>query len=213
MNRDDVWRAVDAERAALADLLQTFSVDEWEHPSMCPGWTVRDVAAHVISSPQATAGRVIVAALRAQGNVDRAIYQEAKRSAARPVEQIIADYRRFAGSRRHPIGTSYLDPLVDVLVHTQDIAIPLGREHVMPPAAARVAAEKVWRVPFPFRARHRLDGFCLAATDIDWSAGIGPTVQGPISALLLLLTGRTAGLQQLGGNGAAALGHRLGATA
>jgi uncharacterized protein (TIGR03083 family) len=211
MNREDVWQAVDAERAALAELLETLSVDEWKHPSLCPGWTVRDVAAHVISSPQATAGRVIVAMLSARGNFNRANFEQAKWWAARPVEQIIGDYRRFAGSRRHPIGTTHLDPLIDVLVHTQDIAIPLGREHMMPPAAARAAAEKVWRVPFPFRARRRLNRFRLAATDIDWSAGTGPTVQGPIAALLLLLTGRTARLQQLGGDGAAALAHQLGA--
>jgi uncharacterized protein (TIGR03083 family) len=209
MNRKDVWRAVDAERAALADLLETLSADEWEHPSLCPGWTARDVAAHVISSPQASAGRVVVSMLRARGNVNRAIFQEAKRLAARPVEQIIADFRRYAGSRRHPIGTSYLDPLVDVLVHTQDIVIPLGREHVMPLAAARTAADKVWRVSYPFWARRRLDGFRLVATDVDWSAGAGRPVHGPIAALLLLLTGRAAGLRQLGGNGPAALAHRL----
>jgi uncharacterized protein (TIGR03083 family) len=47
MNRDDVWRAIDDQRRRLVDLLEDLSDQEWEHPSLCQGWTVRQVAAHV----------------------------------------------------------------------------------------------------------------------------------------------------------------------
>jgi uncharacterized protein (TIGR03083 family) len=211
MDRDEIWRVVDTERAALADLLATLSAAEWERDSLCAGWTVRDVAAHVISSPQATIGSVAVAMLRARGRFDRCLYDEAKRSSGRPVEQIVADYRRLAGSRRHPPGTTVLDPLLDVLVHTQDIALPLGRRHPMPVPAARAAAGRVWRLPFPFRARGRLRGLRLVATDTDWAVGTGPAVQGPMEAILLVLTGRPAGLPRLSGDGVPALAGRLGA--
>ena len=117
--------------------------------------------------------------------------------------RILADYRRLDGSRRHPPGTTVREPLLDVLVHTQDIALPLGRHHAMPPEAARTAADRVWSVSFPFRARRRLRGVTLTATDTDWRAGAGPEVRGPMEALLLLLTGRTAALDRLEGPGLA----------
>jgi len=213
MKRDEIWRAIDAERAAFADILESLTADEWAHASLCAGWTVRDVAAHVISSPQATLGGVAVAMMRARGDFNRCIHDEGRRFAARPVEQIVADYRRLAGSRRHPPGTTVVDPLLDVLVHTQDVVVPLGRRHPMPPAAALVAAEHVWRRSFPFRARRRLSGLRLHATDVGWTAGAGAPVEGPIEALLLLLTGRAAGLARLTGEGAVELPRRLAATA
>ena len=47
MDRDEVWRAIDAERISLADLLDSLGEREWETPSLCAGWRVRDVAAHL----------------------------------------------------------------------------------------------------------------------------------------------------------------------
>jgi uncharacterized protein (TIGR03083 family) len=213
MNRNDVWRIIDAERSALADLLETLSAAEWEHDSLCEDWTVRDVASHIICSPQATMWSTTVAMLRARGNFDRCVYAEAKRWSARPVDQIVADYRRCAGSRRHPPGTTYLDPLLDILVHTQDIVVPLGRHHPMPPAAACTAADRVWRFSFPFRARKKFAGFRLTATDTAWAAGAGKAVEGPIDAILLLLTGRTISLPRLTGPGSVELKYRMGVPA
>ncbi|MEX5295892.1 maleylpyruvate isomerase family mycothiol-dependent enzyme [Kocuria sp. CPCC 205268] len=203
MDRTAIWDAVHRERSALADLLETLSPEEWGHPTLCPGWAVRDVAAHVISSPQFGVADLARALWRGRGNYDRAVLLDARRRARRPVEQIVADYRRLDGSRRHPPGTGVRDPLLDVLVHTQDIALPLGRHHAMPPEAARTAADRVWSVSFPFRARRRLRGVTLTATDTDWRAGAGPEVRGPMEALLLLLTGRTAALDRLEGPGLA----------
>jgi uncharacterized protein (TIGR03083 family) len=47
MNPDDVWRGIDDQRRRLVDLLEGLSDQEWQHPSLCQGWTVRQVAAHV----------------------------------------------------------------------------------------------------------------------------------------------------------------------
>jgi len=116
-------------------------------------------------------------------------------------EQIVAQYGEFAGSRQHPLGTTPVDPLLDVLIHTQDIAVPLGIRREMPSGAARCAADRIWAKSFPFKARKRLEGVRLVATDIDWSAGEGAEIRGPISALLLLLSGRTVSTPQLSGQG------------
>jgi len=205
MDADEVWQAIGTQRTALADLLEALTPAEWERDSLCSGWTVKDVAAHVISSPQASIGQVVTAVVRARGNFNRCMFQEAKRWSARPTELIVADYRRLDGSRRHPPGISRLDPLVDVLVHTQDIVRPLGRTHPMPARASAAAADHVWRRSFPFMARKRLGGYRLTATDVEWTVGDGPTVEGSMGALLLLLTGRTASLSELSGDGAGQL--------
>lgn len=204
--KDEVWLAIYRERSALADLLETLSPEQWEGASLCAGWTVRDVAAHVVSSADFGLGEAVVGAVRARGNFNRMMFDDARRRAARPTAQIIADYRRLDGSRRHPPGTTRLDPLMDVLVHTQDIVRPLGRHHPMPADASKLAADRVWRGSFPFYARQRLAGFRLTATDIEWSVGDGPPIEGSMGALLLLLTGRAVILPELAGDGARLLG-------
>jgi uncharacterized protein (TIGR03083 family) len=208
MESEQIWRYVDAERAALADLLAGLTEAEWSLASVCPGWTVRDVAAHVISSPQARVLPVMGGMIRARGDFNRFMFEEARRAGAQySGEEIVAQYRRFAGSRRRPLGTTVVDPLLDILIHTQDIALPLGRHHDMPPEAASVAADRIWSKSFPFKARKRLTGLRLVASDVDWSVGSGAEIHGPIANLLLLLSGRKpshlsgAGTEQLSWKG------------
>lgn len=207
MDADEVWQTIHRQRSELADILQTLSPEEWQAPSLCPEWTVRDVAAHVISSAGTSSGQVLTGMLRARGNFNRFMFDEAKRLSARPTDEIIADYRRLDGSRRRPPGTTMLDPLMDVLVHTQDIVRPIGRQHAMPAASCAVVANHVWHRSFPFKARRRFGTFRLTATDIDWAVGDGPAINGSMGALLLLLTGRTVSTPELTGDGMDELGQ------
>nr|WP_255222091.1 maleylpyruvate isomerase family mycothiol-dependent enzyme [Nocardia otitidiscaviarum] len=94
-----------------------------------------------------------------------------------------------------------LDRLMDLLVHGQDIAIPLGITRDMPLTATRIAVERIWNTNAPFHARRRFAGYRLAATDDDWTSGHGPLITGPLAALLLLITGREAALPHLTGAG------------
>jgi uncharacterized protein (TIGR03083 family) len=206
MGPDEVWRIIDEERASLADLFDSLGDQEWETPSLCDGWRVRDVAAH-LTLAQMGLFPAAVAAARARGNFDRMIHDSAVRQARRrPAEEYAPRLRAMAGSRRKAPGVSHLEPLIDVLVHGQDIAIPLGRPRPMPARAAVAAADRVWPSLFPWRAGRKLSGFRLAATDCSWSAGDGLLVEGPIGAILLLLTGRRAALAELSGPGARTLG-------
>ena len=70
---------------------------------------------------------------------------------------------------------------------------PLGIDFATPPDAGAAAATQIWelRWPFWFGAKSRLGSFTLTATDADWTIGTGPEIAGTISAILLLLTGRT----------------------
>ena len=70
----------------------------------------------------------------------------------------------------------------------------------MPPEAAAAAASLVWRRSFPFHARQRLRLHRFIATDTPWSAGDGAIVEGPIQAILLLLTGRTSAVTRAPGS-------------
>ena len=202
---DAVWTAIDSERLDLANLLDDLAPAEWEQPSLCAGWRVRDVAAH-LALAQTGAGRAALDLLRARGSLQRMIHDTAVRHAGFPTEQLIAQIRSMAGSRRTAPGVTPLEPLLDVLVHGQDIAVPLGRTHPGPAEAAAVSARRVWQTGFPFHARRRLAGFRLTADDADLVLGDGAPVHGPAIAVLLLLTGRTAAaLERLDGDGAAQL--------
>jgi uncharacterized protein (TIGR03083 family) len=193
MDRDDSWRVIAEQRMALAALLEPLTDAEWDTPSLAAGWRVRDVAAHVALAPQVPGiGSMIAEGVRARGSFHRLNHDLSVRHAdTRPAERLVAELREHAASRRLPFVTNYRNILFDVLVHAQDIAIPLGRDLAMPRDAAAAGATRVWTMGWPFWAKRRLRGVRLVATDTDWSAGSGAEVAGPIDALLLLLTGRT----------------------
>ena len=206
MDREDVWRAIDDQRRQLVDLLEDLSDQEWDHPSLCERWTVRQVAAHVAlqNTTWAMMPRGVLDMIKS-GGMNGAIHAMACRHALQPTDQIIAEIRDRIGVWRPLPTLTYLESAIDYLVHPQDIAIPLGRRLEMPTDAAAVAAQRVWTSPRMFHARRKLAGYRLDATDTDWTAGNGNEVTGPIKALLLLLTGRRALLADLSGPGAVAL--------
>lgn len=202
MERVQGWQVVDEQRVLLADLLETLTPEEWATPSLCRGWTVRDVAAHLSMAATSTMGEVLGYVVRARGNFDRMIHDSAVDRAARPTQQIIDDLRGVVGSRKLAPTTFWRDPLLDILVHGQDMAVPLGRTLPPRPEAARTAAEWAWVRRFPFFPARRLRGIRLVADDIDWTRGDGEELRGPITSLLLLSTGRMAGLAGTTGPGA-----------
>ena len=120
----------------------------------------------------------------------RTIHDASCRWAARPTGQLVDEIRSLVGRRRHPPRLTHLEVLIDILVHGMDIAVPLGRRLEIPADAAAAAADRIWYEDRYFGARTRLAGYRLTATDTPWSAGQGSLVEGPIDALLLLMTGR-----------------------
>src|SRR5215211_3421837 len=183
MDHDSKWVAIAGQRRAVADLLAGISDEQWEHPSLCSRWRVRDVAAHVALTPQSPGVLGILAmGVRARGNFDAVNRELAVAHAARPPAVLVAELRGLADSRRKPAITTLDNLLFDTLVHVQDIAEPLGIPIPMPLDAAREGVARVWRMGWPFWARRRLGGLRLVATDVDWSAGEGAEVRGPVQA-------------------------------
>jgi uncharacterized protein (TIGR03083 family) len=196
------WRVIEQERRSLAALLEGLTDEQWNSPSLCDGWRVKDVAAHVALAPQAPGPwSMLVEGVRAGGRFHKINHDVSVRHAERPGADLVAELREHAASRRLPKVTNYRNILFDILVHGQDIAIPLGIQREMPKDAARAGIERVWTMGWPFGVKRPLKRFRFTATDVDWAAGGGPEVSGPVEALLLLLTGRPAALQRLSGLG------------
>ncbi|GAB0107563.1 maleylpyruvate isomerase family mycothiol-dependent enzyme [Nocardia sp. JMUB6875] len=201
MDRETSWKVIEQQRRAIADLLSDLTPEEWETPSLCTGWRVREVAAHVALTPQPPSPRVMLATgLRARGNYNRFIDILTRTHANQPTADLVSQLRTHAASQRLPSLTNYRNILFDTMVHGQDIAIPLGRTIDIAPEAAAAAADRAVEVGWPVWDKRRLDGIRLHATDIDWTHGTGQEIQGPIVSLLLLITGRTARLDDLSGD-------------
>ncbi|KUH88406.1 maleylpyruvate isomerase family mycothiol-dependent enzyme [Mycobacterium sp. IS-1556] len=188
MDSNTVWRHIDEQRVNLADMLDGLEPQQWSTSSLCDGWTVREVAAHLTHS-QLPKSKMLVELLRSGFRFNAMIYRAALHDKRSPSE-LTAALREMRGSRKRPPGTSEVDPLMDVLVHTQDIAVPLGIDRPMPVDAAVVAAERVWTTGFPFHAQRRLRGVELAAIDADFRVGEGRLVEAPIRDILMVLVGR-----------------------
>ena len=211
MDRDAKWAVIGEQRRVLADLLDGLDGAQWARPSLCDDWRIRDVAAHVALTPQSPGiVRILAAGGRARGDLQAVNRDMAIGHADREPAALVAELRTLADSRRKPAITTLDNLLFDTMVHIQDVAIPLGLTRSMPVDAARHGADRVWRMGWPFWARRRLRGLRLVAVDVDWAMGDGAEVRGPVQALLLLLTGRTAAaLPRLTGPGT----DRLTATA
>lgn len=180
MDRDTVWQRIDAERSWLADLLASLPDDAWQRPSLCAGWTVRDVAAHLTAS-QMPVRSLVWPAVRAGLRYDTLVRDTALRSPLTH-QEIVDTLRGFVGSRRRVAFITDLEPLIDVLVHTQDICWPLGIDHPMPLDAAAAAADRVLSTPRPLRRWAPPSGARLVATDTDWAYGAGPEQPAPMQA-------------------------------
>ncbi len=214
IDTDALWAGIDDQRARTAALLEGLTPEQWEHPSLCDGWTVRHVAAHLTMQQQRVRDALgfisrhpsILRSMPLNTFIHDAGVLQAQ---ALSTEQIVARIRNGIGSRRHNPGITPLETLTDILVHSQDIAVPLGVDLPMRPSLSALAATRRWDTRNTWLAtvnrRLPLDTYQLRATDTDWSRGQGPEVTGPIGAILLLLTGRTAALGQLAGRGADAL--------
>jgi uncharacterized protein (TIGR03083 family) len=212
MDLETTWRHIHEERRALASTLSGLDEAGWAHDSLCPGWTVKDVAAHVISNPQIGWGDM--AGLMGR-NLGRGYNSMIKREVIRlgrsqTPASILADFTTYDGSVRHVPTTTVIEPLIDALVHHQDILRPLGLRHDMAPDAAAVAADRLRKLAFLMGSRNVVKSVRMVATDIDWVRGSGPTLEGPMQELVLVCAGRARVARDLAGDGRELLQIRRG---
>jgi uncharacterized protein (TIGR03083 family) len=203
MDKATIWQHIHEERRSLAATLAGLDDEQWEQPSLCEGWTVKEVAAHVIAHPQIGWAQMPGMVARNLGHGYNAmIFREVKRLGERSTrESILADFQTYDSSTRKVPTTTPVEPLIDALVHHQDILRPLGLRHEMAPEAAAVAADRSRRLAFLAGSRAVVKGTRMVATDIDWSRGRGPTLTGPVQELLMVCMGRGRVAEGLSGEG------------
>jgi uncharacterized protein (TIGR03083 family) len=189
MDSDEIWRHIDEQRLDMADLIDDLTDEQLARPSLCDGWSVRDVAVH-LSQAVTPPTQVMLAMLRAGFRFNVAVHRMAVDDPMSPADATNR-IRAMAGSRRHAIGTTEMEPLLDILVHGQDVAVPLGIERTMPIVAAAAVAQRLWPMRFPFHPRRDHPDVHFVATDIELEFGSGRSVEAPVRDIVMLFAGRT----------------------
>ena len=210
-----VLEAARPERLALVELLETLTAAEWATPSLCRGWTVQEVAAHLAWAPALSLRQELAEVVRAGFRQNRMIADTALRWSRRGPEAIVSQLRRNALADARPPLVPAVAVVVDAVVHALDIRRPLGRSRPIDPAAFRIAAEFCAGAGWPSstmlggRPGRRIRGLRLVAEDQDWSFGEGQEVRAPGEVIVLALSGRPVDREELSGPGAATLHARL----
>lgn len=214
----DPFALIAAERVAMADVLESLTHEQWDTESLCDGWTVRAVAAHLVMPFRLGKGALVMRMLKYRFNFDRLADEYAREAATEPTATLVGALRDNAQHRFTPPGLGPMAPLTDIVVHGLDIRVPLGMDAATPdgvPPAAPAATTEVLdflmtaRATRGFIPKGRVDGLSFASTDTGWSHGTGPAVRGPAPSLALAITGRQAGLDALDGDGVGELRRRI----
>ncbi|MFE0021608.1 maleylpyruvate isomerase family mycothiol-dependent enzyme [Amycolatopsis sp. NPDC059021] len=205
----DIKRLARDERLDFAAFLETLTPEQWDAPTLCEGWSVRDVVAHVISYDELTPRDLVRRFAKGRftpGKVNSVGVTEYVR---RGPDELVALLRKYAEPRGLTAGFGGGIALTDCLVHQQDIRRPLGLPRTIPGERLLPALRLALFAPV-IRGFWQIRGVRLVATDLDWSAGSGPVVQGPAEACLMALAGRRGVAGELSGPGQAKLAARLG---
>lgn len=211
----EAWQVIRTERFALVDELSTLTPEQWATPSLCARWTVQDVAAHLAWLPALTPGATLGELGRARFRVNRFLAASAVHWSGRGTATILEQLRGNAERDAKPLGMPLDAVLIDAVVHGLDIRRPLGRRRTLAPPAFRLAADACARARWPKSlvlggsCRRRLAGIRLVAEDQDWATGEGLEVRASGDAVLLVLSGRPVGADELSGPGAPTLAARL----
>ena len=196
----DVWKDVHAERKALLELLQNLSASQWDTPSLCSEWRVRDVVGHMVSETKLTIPKVLVGTIASGFRINRFIAADARRRGDVALPSLLDDFRTAAKTSTHLRGLSSLSMLDDVIIHSLDIRRPLNEKRNVPESRYVLVANDLWSRRF-FPGQKLFNGLRVEATDAYWSAGDGPTVAGPLEDLILAMSGRLGGLESIRGEG------------
>jgi uncharacterized protein (TIGR03083 family) len=209
MSDPDLWPAIHAERQALADDLASLTNAQWQTQSLCDGWSVRELLAHLTGTATTTfpkfAVRITRAGFRPNVMLERLIDENLGVSPTDTLGRFTsAVYSEDAPLPMVPT-THWLG---EIVVHGEDIRFPLGIPHRYDSRSLQLLADHYRKVNVD-GSKKRCVGLALRATDTGWSSGDGLEVSGPGIALVQAITGRPAGLDHLGGDGLPVLKERM----
>jgi uncharacterized protein (TIGR03083 family) len=207
---DDVGHDYDTlvwdETADLAAFVSGLSEDQWDQPSLCDGWRVRDVIGHMCVGHTMGMGFILRGLGKARFNLNEASrkasieFGDAHSGAelAEIITGVADDHTRKGIARVIPTKTAFTDHLV----HHQDLRRPLGLAREISEERLLAALDSLpTNMGGEMPARKRIKGLRVEATDVDWTHGDGPEVRGPAEAIVLASLGREVALDDLTGQG------------
>ncbi|WP_328529817.1 maleylpyruvate isomerase family mycothiol-dependent enzyme [Nocardioides sp. NBC_00368] len=200
-SKSAIWSVVHTEREALIRDLETLAPARWTTPSLCTGWTVHDVLAHMIDVATTTRLGFVRRMIAARGDFDRDNQTGVDRERAEDPAATLASFRRVAGRTATP-PAPLATRLVEEFAHGEDIRRPLGIrrdypvEHVVTALRYLADTSQKWG-----GGKERAQRVRLVATDADVAIGTGPEVRGSAIALALALSGRSTEPGELTGPG------------
>jgi uncharacterized protein (TIGR03083 family) len=196
------------EREEFATLLEGLTPDQWNSPTLCELWTVREVAIHTVSYDELSTADLVGRFLKGRLNTDRINAIGVTEYADRAPAQITAMIRAHAEPHGLTGGFGGRIALTDGMIHQQDIRRSVGIPRTIVSERLRTALDFARFAP-TIRGAWRARGVRLVATDLKWTHGRGPEVRGPGEALLMAMAGRRAALDDLDGPGKAKLAQRF----
>jgi uncharacterized protein (TIGR03083 family) len=187
---DTLRAAITAERTDLADLLATLGPQQWDAPTLCDGWRVREVLAHLTMPFRTSAARFALDLAKAGGNFNRMADRVARRDTARMTNgELLACLRDNVGFEWKPPGGGLAGALSHDVIHGLDITVGLGLDRRVPLDRLALVFEGMTPKSVAYFGTD-LSGVRLEATDLDWSHGSGAPVHGLAQHLLLVICGR-----------------------
>lgn len=198
-------QTIRSERLLLVERLRPLSAGAWDTASLCDGWSVRHVLAHLVTPFIVSVPSMVIAITRHR-SIGRAMDTAARKIAAEHEPQDLLDtLERNAPSTFRPPGLPLAAPLTDAVAHAADIRWALGD-----PVADWATPDRLRPVldflvsPYAmagFLPPRRLQGVALVANDQSWSHGSGSVVEGPSLALAMAVLGRRPAGAALAGPG------------
>ncbi len=203
MTSTDLVPTVTAERRAFGDVLAGLPESDWNAPSLCSGWRVREVVAHMTMPFRYPAPRFLAEMVRSRGNFARMADRVARRDAQAPIGTLLDGWRTNEDHPWKPPGGGLEGALTHDVVHGLDITIPLGIEHPVSEQALRLVLD---HATTPLGLKHSgldLTGIRLEADDLAWAFGDGKPLRGRARHLLMVLMDRRLPAESLSGSAAA----------
>jgi uncharacterized protein (TIGR03083 family) len=196
------------EREGFASFLDGLTSQQWNSPTLCELWTVREVAIHTVSYDELSTAGLVGRFLKGRLNTDRINAIGVADYSDRSPQQITVLIRSYAQPHGLTGGFGGKIALTDGMIHQQDIRRSIGLPRTIDPERLRTALNFARFAP-TIRGAWRARGVRLVASDLDWSHGRGPEVRGPGEALLMAMAGRRAALDDVDGPGKAKLAQHI----
>ena len=187
---NDIWPLVHTERRALIADLEGLDDTQWEQPSLCAGWTVHDVVAHLVDVAESTRLGFALDMARAGFDFDRQNDRGIARTKGTTPDRTLQRLKRAATRTTIPLAPKDTR-IVEEVVHGEDIRRALGLHRSYPAEAIARSLHHQVRTSTTFGgARELVAGRTLTATDHDLRIGTGREIRGTALELLLACSGR-----------------------